>query len=409
MEAIGKLTGGIAHDFNNMLAVVVSGIDLAKETLVRDLARTQRHLDSAMEGATRAATLTDRLLAYARSEPLKSARVDVDGLVIGMRDLIHRATDDGIAVVLELNAGGWCIRSEEAQLENALLNLAINARDAMEGRGTLAIATRQVTLARDEIGQSAAGDYVCLSINDTGSGMPPEVMERIFEPFFTTKPVGKGTGLGLSQIFGFVRQSGGEIDVQSAIGLGTTFQIFLPRDTRDGSEIEASSGSTPPQVSAAAAMLSAMEDATRDQAILDDALYEDENPTTGNLILVVEDDPRVLRSTLAALQALGYRGISCDHPRKAADLLAANPGISLILSDVLMPDMTGPEMIMALGDIAKLRPIVFVTGFAGEGERAAQVAEFPTLRKPFTLVQLGAAVEDALNAHRHGKPAAPVH
>ena len=409
MEAIGKLTGGIAHDFNNMLAVVVSGIDLARETLVRDMARTQRHLDSAMEGATRAATLTDRLLAYARSEPLKSARVDVDGLVLGMRDLVHRATDDGIAVVLELNAGGWCIRAEEAQLENALLNLAINARDAMEGRGTLAVATRQITLAQDEIGQSAAGDYVCLSISDTGSGMPPEVIERIFEPFFTTKPVGKGTGLGLSQIFGFVRQSGGEIDVQSAVGFGTTFQIYLPRDTRENSEAEASTGSTPPQASAPTAALSAMNDARFNPPPVLEELDEADTSPDGQLILVVEDDPRVLRSTLAALQALGYRGISCDHPRKAGDLLVANPGVSLILSDVLMPDMTGPEMIMALGDIANQRPIVFVTGFAGEGERAAQVAEFPTLRKPFTLVQLGAAVADALNAHKHGKPAAPVH
>jgi signal transduction histidine kinase/CheY-like chemotaxis protein len=385
MEAIGKLTGGIAHDFNNMLAVIVSGIDLARQTLRRDPTRARRHLDSAMEGANRAAALTTRLLAFARPELPAAARVDPDTLVLGMRDLIDRATDEGIALVLDLAAEGWCIWVEQAQLEHALLNLAINARDAMDGRGTLTIATRRLTLGLGEIGPCPPGDYVSLSVTDTGCGMAPDVIERAFEPFFTTKPVGKGTGLGLSQTFGFARASGGEIDLRSTPGEGSTFRLVLPRHF--ASEDEAGNvlpRAAVPEVAALA-----------EEVIAADP---DEMPAEGKLVLVVEDDSRVLRSTVAALKALGYRGIACDHPRKAAGQLARHPDTVLILSDVLMPDLTGPEMVAALAKDGWHKPVIFVTGFAGEGERAAQLAGVPILRKPFTLAQLGRAVDEALNA-----------
>ncbi|MBO9581639.1 MAG: response regulator [Sphingobium sp.] len=379
MEAIGKLTGGIAHDFNNMLAVVVSGIDLARRALKRDPVKARQHLGNAMEGAKRAAALTTRLLAFARPDSPTAGHVDIDALVLDMHPLISRATDDGIHIQFDLDAAGWALWVEPTQLENAILNLAINARDAMEGRGALTIETRRVTLAQGEVGQCAPGDYVSISITDTGSGMTQEVIDRAFEPFFTTKPVGKGTGLGLSQIFGFVRGAKGEIDIHSTVGVGTTIRILLPRDM----EADETAGDI----------------AQPGLALEDDADVEESTPAEGQLILVVEDDPRVLRSTLAALEALGHRGISCNHPSKAEALLARHPDTALILSDVLMPDMTGPEMVAALGDSLLGKPILFVTGFAGEGESARQVADMPILHKPFTVAQLGHAIDEVLSAH----------
>jgi signal transduction histidine kinase/ActR/RegA family two-component response regulator len=402
MEAIGKLTGGIAHDFNNMLAVIVSGIDLARQTLRRDPSKARRHLDSAMEGANRAAALTSRLLAFARPEPPAASRVDPDALVLGMRDLIDRTSDGRIALVLDLAAEGWCAWVEAAQLEHALLNLAINARDAMEGRGTLTIATRRLTLAPGEIGPCPPGDYVSVGVTDTGCGMSPEVIERAFEPFFTTKPVGKGTGLGLSQIFGFVRAAGGEIDLRSMPGEGSTFRLILPRhfDPALGAEPELPLTDW----SRLHEERTPFEGGPGDE---DGGEGAGDMPDEARLVLVVEDDMRVLRSTVAALKALGYRGIACDHPRKAAGLLDKNPEAALILSDVLMPDMTGPEMVAALAESGCNKPVIFVTGFAGEGERAAQLAGVPILRKPFTLAQLGRAIDEALSIPRQDQPSAP--
>ena len=388
MEAIGKLTGGIAHDFNNMLAVVVSGIDLARRALRRDPAKARQHLGNAMEGAKRAAALTSRLLAFARPDAPGAAYVDIDALILDMHPLIARATDDGIALQFELDAGGWALWVEPTQLENAILNLAINARDAMEGRGTLTIATRCQTLAQGEVGQNAAGDHISISVTDSGCGMTPEVIERAFEPFFTTKPVGKGTGLGLSQIFGFVRGAEGVIDIDSTPGKGTTIRLLLPRHL---GEADAS-----------------IQNLAAEVAMLDeDTELEDASPSDDLLVLVVEDDPRVLRSTLAALEALGHRDISCNHPSKAEDLLARNPDTALILSDVLMPDMTGPEMIAALGESVHDTPILFVTGFAGEGDRGDPIGDMPILRKPFTVAQLGRAIHEVMDAARTIQSPAP--
>jgi signal transduction histidine kinase/ActR/RegA family two-component response regulator len=410
MEAIGKLTGGIAHDFNNMLAVIVSGIDLARQSVRRDPTKARRHLDSAMEGASRAAALTVRLLAFARPEPPAAMRVDPDALVLGMRDLIDRATDDGIALVLDLAAEGWHIWIEDAQLEHALLNLAINARDAMDGRGTLTIATRRMTLAPGEIGPCPPGDYVCLSVTDTGCGMSPDVIERAFEPFFTTKPVGKGTGLGLSQIFAFARASGGEIDLRSTPGSGSTFRLFLPRHLAGNEGLEPELPMPEWTAQHAAGRDNGDSESGDDSENGDDdgAAGPQPGPAAADrLVLVVEDDSRVLRSTVAALKALGYRGLACDHPRKAAPLLHKHPDTALILSDVLMPDMTGPEMVAALAKDGTNKPVIFVTGFAGEGERAAQLAGVPILRKPFTLAQLGRAIAEALDTPRRDLPVTP--
>ena len=229
MEAVGQLTGGIAHDFNNMLAVVVGGIDLALRRLNGPRREVMAHLQNAMEGATRAAALTRRLLSFARSEPLLPERVDSKALIGGMSDLLDRTLGERVRVKVRLASDTWPTYVDPHQLENAIVNLAVNARDAMDGQGVMRITTENVKLAANEVGDVRAGEYVKISVSDSGCGMTPEVLDRAFEPFFTTKPVGKGTGLGLSQIFGFAHQSGGEVGIESELGKGTTVSIFLPR------------------------------------------------------------------------------------------------------------------------------------------------------------------------------------
>src|SRR5437763_4761957 len=229
MEAVGQLTGGSAHDFNNMLAVVVGGIDLALRRLNGPRREIMMHLNNAMEGATRAAALTRRLLSFARSEPLLPERVDGNELIEGMSDLLDRTLGEQIQIDVELAPSAWPIYVDPHQLENAIVNLAVTARAAMDGRGLMRIATENVKLAANEVGDIRAGDYVKISVTDTGCGMPPEVLERAFEPFFTTKPVGKGTALGLSQIFGFAHQSGGDVGIESQVRRSPTVSIYLPR------------------------------------------------------------------------------------------------------------------------------------------------------------------------------------
>jgi signal transduction histidine kinase/CheY-like chemotaxis protein len=373
MEAVGQLTGGIAHDFNNMLAVVLGGLELARRRITENARDATRHIDNAMEGASRAAALTRRLLAFARAEPLLPEPLSPDALIEGMTELLDRVLGERIAVRTDFRSHGWRIWIDRHALENALLNLAVNARDAMDGEGVLTIATTTRRLADDEVGGSVEGDYVAIAVTDTGCGMLPDVVERAFEPFFTTKPVGKGTGLGLSQIFGFVRQSNGEIAIESEPGAGTTVTILLPRYTgaaitprREGQP------SLPAPVTAPAA------------------------------ILVVEDDPRVLNATVSALNELGHRTIACSNPDQAAALMAANPDVRLIISDVVMPGISGPELIAQLHPVYPHVGILFVTGYAGEVEEADAFGGHDVLRKPFTIGALEAAVAAAL-----GRPSEP--
>jgi signal transduction histidine kinase/CheY-like chemotaxis protein len=377
MEAVGQLTGGIAHDFNNMLAVVLGGLELAKRHLHTGGPDAQRHIENAMEGANRAAALTRRLLAFSRAEPLLPEGVEAGTLIEGMADLLDRTLGDGIAVETQDAGIGWRIWVDRHQLENALLNLAVNARDAMEGQGTLRIVTGGIALAENQIGESLAGDYVTIEVGDTGIGMTPEVLERVFEPFFTTKPVGKGTGLGLSQIFGFVRQSGGEIGIDTTPGQGTRVTLYMPRHVGE-------------------AVAEAAPVAERASVPSDRALD----------ILVVEDDPRVLALSLGALQELGHNATGCDDPLEAPAAIAAMPSLDLIVSDVLMPGQTGPEMIAGLNGRIDGVAVLFVTGFAGEAD-AAIFQGRTVLRKPFTIAGLEAAVEEAMGQEaRRGRAAA---
>jgi signal transduction histidine kinase len=375
MEAVGQLTGGIAHDFNNMLAVVLGGIELAQRHLTNDPAQVRRHLNNAHEGADRAAALTKRLLAFSRAEPLLPEAIEARELIASMSSLLDRTLGDAITVETRDDGFGWSIWVDRHQLENAILNLAVNARDAMEGRGRLIIATGAATLAAAAVGNNPAGDYVTIAVTDSGCGMSDEVRERVFEPFFTTKPVGKGTGLGLSQIFGFVRQSEGEIALESKPGRGTTVTLYLPRRI-----VEEPAQPAPVE-----------------------AVTDAPAPLAGLDVLVVEDDPRVLAATTGALAELGHNAIDCNDPLRAEEMLGAHDTIDLVISDVLMPGRTGPEMIAALAPAYPHLAVLFVTGFAGEAASDA-FAGHVVLRKPFTIAALERAIGVALAVER---PAAP--
>ena len=368
MEAVGQLTGGIAHDFNNMLAVVVGGIDLALRRLNGPRREVMMHLNNAMEGATRAAALTRRLLSFARSEPLLPERVDSTELIGGMSDLLDRTLGERIRIEIDLSPDAWPIYVDSHQLENAIVNLAVNARDAMNGEGLMRISTENVQLAANEVGDIRAGEYVKISVTDTGCGMEPDVLERAFEPFFTTKPVGKGTGLGLSQIFGFAHQSGGEVGIESQVGRGTTVSIYLPR-TEKAAEVRVH-----PAVQ-------------RTEAV--------EARIAGARILLVEDDPRVRTATVGALEDLDYEPVACGSGAEAIELFRAQV-FDLVISDVIMPEMTGPELIRHL---KKTSPhdfaVLFVTGYVGEGE-SDDLRGYELLRKPFTVGALASAVAAAL-------------
>jgi len=368
MEAVGQLTGGIAHDFNNMLAVVVGGIDLARRRLNGPRREVMTHLTNAMEGATRAAALTRRLLSFARSEPLMPERLDSAILVGGMSELLDRTLGERIKVVTDLADDAWPVFVDPHQLENAIVNLAVNARDAMDGQGTLTIQSRNMSMEANQVGDIRAGEYLVIEVTDTGCGMTSEVKERAFEPFFTTKEVGKGTGLGLSQIFGFAHQSGGEVGIESAVGKGTTVSIYLPRTDAQVSNV---------RQHPAVHMRS-----------------EDEMTVPGARILLVEDDPRVRTATVGALEDLGYEPVACSSGAEALALFDSMD-FDLIISDVIMPEMTGPEMIREMKSRRVDIAVLFVTGYVGEGE-GEDLVGYDLLRKPFTVSTLSTAVATAL-------------
>jgi signal transduction histidine kinase/CheY-like chemotaxis protein len=372
MEAVGQLTGGIAHDFNNMLAVVVGGLDLARRKLHGSRREVEFHLDNAMEGATRAAALTRRLLAFARAEPLLPDAVAPAELVENMLELVDRAIGERITVHTRFASQPWHVWADPAQLENAILNLAVNARDAMNGAGDMSLEVDNVALAEAEIANLPAGNYVCIRVVDSGSGIAPEHIDRVFEPFFTTKAVGKGTGLGLSQIFAFARQSGGDVAIESELGHGTRVSLFLPRSTTAAEQ-------------AAARVVPA-------------GICRGDPPLAfpGAAILVVEDDPRVSHSTVYLLEELGYRPQAVASGREALEILARDSDIVLVLTDVMMPEMTGPEL---AAEVARRHPeigLLFVTGYVGDAGDAGDLAGRIILRKPYTVEALAAAVAAAL-------------
>lgn len=373
MESLGQLTGGIAHDFNNMLAVVLGGIELAKKRLRNDPDRADTLLENAREGAMRAATLTSRLLAFSRNQPLAPAPLDVNTLVGGMCEMLNRTLGETVAVECVYSAGLWRCYADPNEVENVILNLAVNARDAMPTGGKLTVETANAHIddnyarSRPEV---VAGQYVMICVTDTGTGMTPEVIERAFDPFFTTKTVGKGTGLGLSQVFGFAKQSGGHVAIYSEVGQGTTVKVYLPRFTGAETALPATAATT-----------------------------EAPEGKANEIILVVEDEQRVRHFAVDALRDLGYTAISAASPVEALHALAEQPEITLLFTDIVMPGMTGRQLADKALQMRPKLPILFTTGYTRNavvhnGMIDIGVAFLP---KPYTINDLARKIRDVLD------------
>jgi PAS domain S-box-containing protein len=372
MEAIGQLTGGVAHDFNNLLTVILGNLEsLAR--YIPEAPRARRALDQATRGAQRAATLTSQLLAFSRRQPLNPKPTDANQLVSGMSDLIRRSLGESIAIETVLAAGVWRIEVDSNQLENALLNLAVNARDAMPKGGKLTLETTNAHIDEQYAGQYAEispGQYVLISVSDTGAGMTREVLARAFDPFFTTKPLGEGTGLGLSQVFGFVKQSGGHIKLYSEIGQGTTVKIYLPRSTSAAVPDEAESP------------------------------LSESRGDSSEAILVVEDDDGVRLYSTESLRDLGFTVHEANDASSALRILEHHPEIMLLFTDVGLPGINGRELVERARRIRPGLRVLFTTGYARnaivhQGRLDPGVELLP---KPFTRAQLGERVRAVLDA-----------
>ena len=389
MESIGQLTGGIAHDFNNMLAIVIGSLDIAKRRLDTDRGRALVCIENALEGARRAALLTARLLAFSRQLPLDPRALDANKLIGGMSEMLRHTIGEHLRVETVLAGGLWATLIDPGQLENAILNLVINARDAMPDGGRLTVETSNAHLDdayASTNAEVAPGQYVMISVTDSGTGMPPEVIDRVFDPFFTTKGLSKGTGLGLSQVHGFVKQSGGHVKIYSEPGHGTTVKIYLPRLI--GAEAIADAG--PPA--------------------LDPKTAQAKN---GEVILVVEDDEKIRFLSVEALRDFGYTCVQAGDASQALAVLAVTPRIDLLFTDIVMPDMNGRQ----LSDLARQRrpglKVLYTTGFTKNavvhnGVLDAGVALIP---KPFTVDQLAVKVRlvlDGADANRPGRAGPPV-
>jgi len=373
MEAVGQLTGGVAHDFNNILQVIVGNLELIRRLVPADLSRIHRAAEQALNGARQAASLTQRLLAFSRRQPLDPKPLDVNSLVNGMSELLNRSLGETISVETVRGAGLWKVEADANALESAILNLAVNARDAMPQGGRLTIETMNAyvdeayAMAHAEV---VPGQYVLISVSDTGVGMDGETIRRAFEPFFTTKPVGQGTGLGLSQVYGFVKQSGGHVKIYSEVGQGTTVKIYLPRLQRSTQEQDAHAGVPTPEGNA------------------------------HETILVVEDDDNVRAFSVEALRDLGYRVLEAPDGPSAVRLLETKTPVDLLFTDVVLPGgMTGAQVAARARELRPGLKVLFTTGYArnaifhhGRLDKGVQL-----ITKPFSFADLAAKVRDVLD------------
>ena len=381
MDALGQLTGGVAHDFNNLLQVIVGNLEMLQRSLPEDQARPRRLIANAMEGAARAATLTQRLLSFSRLQPLDPRPIDVDGLTRGMADILRRTLGEHVEMKVHIDAGLWFAEADPHQLENAIVNLAVNARHALPPGGSVEI--RAINVSEEDSGpvlDLANGAYVAVSVADTGCGIPPEVLAQVFEPFFTTKEVGEGTGLGLSQVYGFAKQSGGDVKIESTVGVGTRVTIYLPR----------SNGRPAPAVPAHAPLAPAA--------------------AMGKVILVVEDDEQVGNYTVEALRELGYTVRRASDGASALRTINNGQPLDLLFTDVVLP---GGISGRALADQAlAVRPalkILFASGYAWDavahGGRLDPGVDL--LPKPFSYVELRERVARAFASPESDDPPGP--
>jgi len=372
MEAIGQLSGGIAHDFNNMLGVITGSLDLLRRRLARGDHAVERYVDAAADAARRSAALTHRLLAFARQQPLAPEPLDANRMIGTMSQMLRSTLGEHIAIET-VNAGGlWVTKADAHQLENAILNIAINARDAMPDGGRLTIETANAYLdeayARAQV-EVEPGQFVMIALSDTGAGMSAETVARAFDPFYTTKPAGVGTGLGLSQVFGFVKQSRGHIKIYSEPGAGTTVKIYLPRHQGEAATPEA---------------------ATRAPL---------QTGRASEVILVVEDDDLMRKTTTEGLRELGYTALDAASAAQALAILDAREDVALLFTDIVMPEVNGKK----LADAAlRRRPdlkVIYTTGYTPNAVVHGGVLDpgVQLLTKPFTMQQLADKIRGVLD------------
>jgi signal transduction histidine kinase/CheY-like chemotaxis protein len=372
MEVIGQMTGGVAHDFNNLLTAVLGNLELAARRGRDESIR--RFLDGAMQAAQRGAKITSQLLAFSRAQRLQTETIDLNAIVTRMGDLLFRTIGGTVRIETILEKDLWPATADPSQIESVILNLALNARDAMQSGGRLTISTANVAREdRKKPAELAAGDYVAMSVSDTGTGMTDEVLKKAFEPFFTTKPVGSGTGLGLSQVYGIAKQTGGSVSIGTKLGEGTTVTVYLPRTS-------------------AGPVLRAVEPS------VDTALRRHEAT-----ILVADDDRDVRELAVSCLESLGYRVFGAEGGQAALEIVARDTAIDLVLIDIMMPEINGVEAIRAIHGKRPGLPFLFMTGYVGATQ--LDPAEQRVLKKPFTIAQLASKVEEALFARDpRGRP-----
>ncbi len=370
IESIGQLTGGIAHDFNNMLAGIIGALNLLDRRIkAKRYDETEKYVAAALESANRAAALTSRLLAFGRRQSLDIKPVNVAAAVRSIRSMVSSGMGENIKIEMNFADEKLMALADLHQLESAILNLAINARDAMPKGGTLTLATSPVRVGSERRGDMKAGEYIVLTVTDTGSGMTPDVLEKAFEPFFTTKPSGAGTGLGLSMVYGFVKQSGGHVEIESAEGAGTTIRLYLPRAPHDASERRTRKRSETPG-------------------------------GQGEVVFVVEDDRHVRMLVMDVLEDLGYTAKEAPDASAAIPYIESSQPLDLLISDVGLPGLNGRQ----LADIARHhRPglrVLFLTGYAApasvRSEFLAQGMDMMT--KPFEIDALAAKIKEMLAA-----------
>jgi PAS domain S-box-containing protein len=390
MEAVGQLTGGIAHDFNNILQVIMGNLEIARYVLQapehRDgasgpLERAVKAIETAQRASRSAGQLVQRMLVFSRMQRLEPATLDVNALITDMQDMISRTLGETIEVKARLAPDLWPIFADRNQLESALLNLVVNARDAMQGGGLLTIETANVELADGSGDDAAPGQYAMINVSDTGCGIPAELMDKVFEPFFTTKEVGTGSGLGLSMVYGFVKQSRGHVRLHSEVGAGTSVRIHLPRSIAG----EANEGATASGQS-------------------DSAPAESSRAREGETVLLVEDNEQVRALGVSALENLGYRVLEASDGHSALRLLDGGASrVDLLFSDVVLPGgMSGPELAAASSARRPGLAVLFTSGYTGNAGKTDDPlrSDAPMLRKPYARDALARAVRRAIDEAR---------